>query len=93
MRYRVEQEPSRDAYGNYVYRIYSGSELIARYWHDYLGDEHGIELTRGGSLSCPGRMIDFLAGGGREPTALSEQAAAYIHEQLHRSTPKPLSNG
>ena len=82
MRYRIEQESGRDAFGNYSYRIYSDSRLIARYWHDYRGDEHGIEFVNGKSLPCPGQMTDFIIGGGPEPLVLSERAATYIDQKL-----------
>ncbi|MBO9829839.1 hypothetical protein J7373_16420 [Xanthomonas sp. A2111] len=82
MRYRIEQEPKRDAFGNYRYRIYDGIQLVARYWHDYRGDDHGIEFANGKNLPCPGRMTDFIKGGGPEPMVLSEQAAAYTDQQL-----------
>jgi len=82
VRYRIEQDAGRDAFGNYSYRIYSGSQLVARYWHDYRGDEHGIEFVKGESLPCPGQMTDFIKGGGPEPLVLSERATSYIAQQL-----------
>ncbi|WOS41259.1 hypothetical protein [Xanthomonas rydalmerensis] len=82
MRYRIEQEPGRDAFGSYGYRVYKGNQLVARYWHDYRGDDHGIVFVNGKSLSCPGRMTDFITGGGPEPIALSEQAATYLDQHF-----------
>ena len=82
MRYRIEQESKRDAFGNYNYRIYNDSQLVARYWHDYRGDDHGIEFVNGSSLSCPGRMTDFIEGGGPEPMSLSERAVMYLDQHL-----------
>ena len=83
MNYRIEQDPSpRESFGPYRYRIYKGSTLVARYWHDHRGDDHGIEFTSGGSESWPvGRMIDFLYGGGPQPLTLSPKAVQYLDEK------------
>jgi len=82
VRYRIEQESRRDAFGNYSYRIYNGSQLVVRYWHDYRGDDHGIEFVNGKSLPCPDRMIDFIEGGGPEPISLSKRAVMYLDQHL-----------
>jgi hypothetical protein len=88
--YRIEQVDStkRQSFGAYTYRIYDGPRLIARYWHDYRGDEHGIEFLDGRSEDWPvGRMVDFIEGGGPEPLQLSERAVAYLKErQAERRT-------
>jgi len=83
---RIEQDDStkRRSFGEYTYRIYDGDRLIAKYWHDHRGDEHGIEFTDGRSEDWPvGRMIEFIGGGGPEPLRLSERAQVYLNE--HRS--------
>ena len=84
MTYRVEQDNSpRESFGDYRYRIYRDEKLVAEYWHDYRGDEHGIEFVDGRSESWPvGRMVDFLKGGGPDPTTLSPQAEAYIQKHV-----------
>ena len=88
MPYRVERDGSgREPFGEYRYRIYDGDMLIANYWHDFRGDEHGIDFAVPVSGSPKdlwpvGRMIDFLEGGGPEPHALSERALAYIKAKL-----------
>src|SRR4051812_34031449 len=79
MSYRIEQDDStkRRSFGEYTYRIYDGDRLIAKYWHDHRGDEHGIEFTYGRTESWPvARMIEFIEGGGPEPLRLSERAQA-----------------
>jgi hypothetical protein len=79
--YKVEQEAlTREPFGEYWYRIYKGERLIARYWHDNRGDDHGIEFSNGGSESWPvGRMLEFLEGGGEsKPKTLSAKAVAYL---------------
>ncbi|MBI2480217.1 MAG: hypothetical protein HYV60_16770 [Planctomycetia bacterium] len=84
MSYRIEQDDSfkRQSFGEYTYRIYDGDRLIARYWHDYRGDEHGIEFIDGRSEGLPvGRMIEFVEGGGQEPLRLSDRAVAYLKER------------
>lgn len=83
--YRIEQDDSRRraSFGAYTYRIYDGDLLIAKYWHDHRGDEHGIEFTDGRSEGWPvGRMIEFIEGGGPEPLRLSERAQVYLKENL-----------
>lgn len=86
MCYRIEQDDSskRESFGNYTYRIYEDDRLIACYWHDFRGDEHGIEFMDGTCEGWPvGRSIDFIQGGGPEPLTLSDGAVAYLNQ--HRS--------
>jgi hypothetical protein len=81
MSYRIEQDDSsnRASFRPYTYRIYQDDRLIARYWHDHRGDEHGIEFVGGTREDWPvGRMIDFVEGGGPEPLRLSDRAVAYL---------------
>lgn len=84
MTYRVERDSApRESFGDYKYRIYRNDTLVALYWHDYRGDEHGIDFVSGRSEMWPvGRMIDFLEGGGQAPTVLSKRAEAYIQDRL-----------
>ena len=84
MNYKVESEDTeRDSFAEYRYRIYRSGRLIAHYWHDYRGDEHGIEFVNGvRELSPVGLMTDFLEGGGPEPLALSERAISYIEQRV-----------
>lgn len=82
MAYRIEQEHGRDSFGNYRYRIYKRDVLVAHYWHDYRGDEHGIEFVKGTEDHCPvGCMTDFLEGGGPEPLKLTERGVAYMDQR------------
>lgn len=80
MSFRIEPEVSgRQSFGGYLYRIYEGDRLIAHYWHDYRGDEHGIEFLDGLRESWPvGRMVDFIEGGGQTPLVLSARALVYL---------------
>jgi hypothetical protein len=82
VRYRIEQGSGRDASGNYIFRIYNNDRLVARYWHDYRGDEHGIEFVNGKKQTCPGQAASFITGGGQPPLVLSEQAASYLDREL-----------
>lgn len=86
MGFSVEHEKSsRESFGDYRYRIYDDDNLIAYYWHDYRGDEHGIEFVDGTKESWPvGRMVDFLEGGGPKPLMLSAGAEAYLMEKRAR---------
>ncbi len=80
MGYKIEQDDSkRESFAEYKYRIYRDGKLIAHYWHDYRGDEHGIEFVNGNRESCPvGQMTDFIEGGGPQPLVLSRRAVAYL---------------
>ena len=89
MIYRIEQDDSskRESFEPHTYRIYQDDRLIARYWHDFRGDEHGIEFVNGVSEDWPvGRMIDFISGGGPESLLLSEQAVAYLNKRSQSDT-------
>jgi len=82
MAYSIEQDRARDPFGNYRYRIYKDGVLVANYWHDYRGDEHGIEFVGGSVQHSPmGRITDFIAGGGPKPLELSERGVAYMEQQ------------
>jgi len=68
--YRIEQDDSskRESFGNYTYRIYKDDRLIALYWHDFRGDEQGINFLNGTNEQLPfGRESEFIEGGGPEP--------------------------
>ena len=84
MRYSIRQvrsEPKSFAVCNY--EILDGSRIVARYWHDHRGDEHGIDFVSGLSEGWPvGRMTDFLTGGGSKPVVLSVAAVAYLESKL-----------
>jgi hypothetical protein len=74
--------PNRDSNGNYNYRIFKNGRLVAMYWHDFRGDEHGIDFLGGPSEEWPvGRMIEFLLGGGPQPLTLSEKAIKYLESK------------
>jgi hypothetical protein len=81
---RIEHDPAPRAQSEpYRYRIYQGDRLVARYWHDFRGDEHGLEFLDGTSVGCPvGRVTDFLMGGGPEPLRLSTAAVNYLASRL-----------
>ena len=80
MSYKIEQDDSkRESFAEYKYRIYRDGRLIAHYWHDHRGDEHGIEFVSGAKEPWPvGRMTDFIEGGGPKPLVLSQRAVAYL---------------
>ena len=86
MSYTIEQDKSqRESFGNYTYRIYESGRLIANYWHDYRGDEHGIRFIDGAEQAWPvGRMTDFVEGGGPQPLTLSQRAVAYLEARKTR---------
>lgn len=74
---------NRESFGKYRYNIYKDGRLVARYWHDYRGDDHGIEFLNGTTDQWPvGRMVEFITGGGPEPLELSARAVAYLNSKL-----------
>jgi hypothetical protein len=83
MSFTIEQtNENRESFGSYTYRIYEDGRLVANYWHDYRGDEHGIEFVDGSKESWPvGRMTDFIHGGGPEALTLSERAVDYLKKR------------
>ena len=85
MNYRIEfsNEP-RESFGNYRYEIFKDGQLVAYLWHDYRGDDYGIEFVGGGGKDWPiGRLTNFLAGGGPKPLRLSTKAIEYLDEELN----------
>lgn len=88
MNFTIEySKAKRNPSDNYTYLIYEDGHLIARYWHDFRGDEHGIEFLNGTKEAWPvGRMTDFVEGGGPQPLVLSARAVAYLKG---RSTTPP----
>jgi hypothetical protein len=82
MSFRIERNKrERDSNGNYQYLIFEGKRLIAKYWHDFRGDSHGIEFVNGKKEGCPGSMTSFLSGGGPKPLLLTEKAINYLNER------------
>jgi hypothetical protein len=85
MTFTVEQSSAkREPLGNYTYRIYQDGRFIAHYWHDYRGDEHGIEFIDGTNGPWPvGRMpmTEFIEGGGPKPLTLSQRAVDYLNQR------------
>jgi hypothetical protein len=74
----------------YWYDIFDGTRLVARYWHDHRGDEHGIEFVDGQCDEWPvGRRADFLTGGGPVPLRLSKAAVQYLQGKLSKDRASP----
>jgi hypothetical protein len=81
MNYRIEHDRSakRQGFEPYSYLIYEDDRRIAKYWHDYRGDEQRIEFLDGRGDDLPfGRMTEFIEGGGPEPLRISERGRAYL---------------
>ena len=83
MSFTIEQtKEKRESFGSYTYRGYEDGRLVAHYWHDYRGDEHGIEFADGSKELWPvGRMVDLIQGGGPEPLTLSPRAVDYLKQK------------
>jgi hypothetical protein len=67
---------SRASFGNYEYVITEAEEVVAHYWHDYRGDEHGVSFVDG--KRDDNLAGHFIVGGGPEPLRLSDFAIEYI---------------
>ena len=73
----------RDAFEGYECEIFERTRLVARYWHDYRGDDYGVSLADGREIERPlPRMPDFISGGGPQPLARSEAAVRWLTEHL-----------
>ena len=72
---------NRVSFGDYHYGIYENGKIIAYFWHDYRGDDNGIEFINGISAQNPvDSRANFLGGGGPQPLTLSKRAIKYINE-------------
>ena len=59
--------------------LIDGESIIAHYWHDHRGDEHGIDFVKNGPSEFPfNSTLDFLEGGGPEPLRLSIRAIEWL---------------
>lgn len=77
-----------EAFSQYVYEIYDGTRLVARFWHDHRCDDNGIDFIDGFSDLWPVGGIDkFLAGGGPNPLGLSDAAVVYLISKLDKKWP------
>lgn len=84
MSFTIEHSKERPGkFDNTTYHIFEDGRLIARYWHDFRGEEHGIDFLNGYRDDWPvGQRSDFVQGGGPEPLVLSERAVAYLKQQI-----------
>jgi hypothetical protein len=84
MSFTIEYSKERPrGFDNVTYLIYEDGHLIARYWHDFRGEEHGIDFLNGYTDDWPvGQRSDFVQGGGPEPLVLSERAVAYLKDKI-----------
>lgn len=86
----------REDFAEYRYRIELDGELVANYWCDFRGDDHGIKFLDGTAVSWPvGSVTAFIQGGGTQPPRLSDAAIAFLAERVPaarsgESLPPPL---
>lgn len=82
MSYTVSHvKKTRESFGEYRYGIYENGKIIAYFWHDYRGDNNGIEFVDGISAHDPvGKTTNFVEAGGPQPLKLSKRAINYINE-------------
>ena len=86
MSYRIEHA-GRDTkpFSDYKFRILNGDQLVARWSHDYRGDEHFIAFLDGSTESYPvGTVMDFVQGGGPRPLVLTARGVAYLDQKLSK---------
>lgn len=85
-RFQIRHRDSQRAdFGNYEYDILEGSRVIALYWHDFRGDEHGLIYNDGREEAWPvGRMIEFVGGGGSSQLFLTKAAQDHLATALSR---------
>jgi hypothetical protein len=86
MEYSVRhKKEEREGFGPYRYDILFEKRIVATYSHDFRGDDHWIDFENGETIQWPvGKMTDFLKGGGRQPLRLSEDAVAFLKENLEQ---------
>jgi len=80
MGFSIEPEGGkREDFAAYRYRILRDGELVANYWIDFRGDDHGIEFVDGKSFGWPvGSVLEFVQGGGSVPVRLTPEAEAFL---------------
>ncbi len=99
MGFTIELEnDKRESVEDYRYRICRDGQLVASYWHDSRGDDHGIRFVDGITKSWPvGNLLEFIQGGGSQPVTLTQAAIAYLEkntaalpgESAPASSPRP----
>jgi hypothetical protein len=83
MNFTILQTPRAADGWMYEYEITAANRLVARYWHDHKGDEHGIDFVDGESASWPvGNVTDFIDGGGPQPLRLTPAGVQYLTGKL-----------
>lgn len=104
MEFRIEQRQiSAEPFTARYYNIYCDDRLVAEYWHDHRGDDHGIRFL-GRETTFPfrplkeeyplfGRTKDFLEGGGPEPLTLTRKAIDYLENELNQSEASRSDSG
>jgi hypothetical protein len=82
--FTVKQLPrSAAGFSPYWYEIWRGPNLVAKYWHDYRGDESCVVFPDGSEEPwLAGSCATFLTGGGPKPTGLSKEAVELLTEWL-----------
>jgi hypothetical protein len=65
------------------YEVFDGDTLVARYWHDFRGEEHGIIFVDGRRDDWPvDRNGDFVVSAGPFLLDPSQAAVAYLTRML-----------
>jgi hypothetical protein len=95
MAFTIEADnDKREDFAEYRYRIHRDGTLVANYWCDFRGDDHGIHFLDGTSAGWPvGSVTAFIQGGGSGPLRLTEAAVAFLEEHVpagsNKGTPPP----
>ena len=95
MGFSIEAEGGkREDFAEYRYRIYRDGGLVAKYWVDFRGDDHGIEFVDGSSKSWPvGNVLEFIQGGGSTPVTLTKGAIAFLEEHAPATSAQAAASG
>ncbi len=73
----------RSSIGIYEYEILDNETVIARYQHDYRGDDAKIYFLDGIKRGWPFALAtEVLVGGGPEPLELSTTAIAWLNDNV-----------
>jgi hypothetical protein len=67
---------------NFEFDILDGDRVVALYWFDFRGDDHGVVFPDGRDEWLECRRSEFITGGGPAPTVLTDRALAWLNAEL-----------
>ena len=83
-RYTLRARP-RDPkpFSNYEFDVLEGERVVARYWFDFRGDDHGVVFNDGRAVTVPVGGIDFVTGGPEE-FVFTPSAIVWLEKEFGR---------